>query len=68
MNEPLQLVTGQTDAEIAANFRKELSEALRPVCEILDRGASCGLNIAFGVTMGPFGRHVVDGIKISRPL
>ena len=64
----VQLVTGRTDADLAAEIRAELNAALAPVALILDRARQNGLTVSFGVNPDQYGRFRISDIGIVRPL
>lgn len=47
MNEPARLVTTKPDAEIAAELKRDMLAALKPVLEILERARSSGFVCTF---------------------
>lgn len=63
-----RLVGGRPDADIAAELRTEIRAALEPVCSIIDRAVSHGMQVNFSVGMGPLGKTIVQGIGIVRQL
>lgn len=68
MNEAVTLVPGQTDAEKAEKYRKELTESLKPVIEILERAKRDGLVVQWNIAADEFGRIRVPFINVTKPL
>ena len=68
MTEVAQLVTTKSDKEIAVDLRDRLHVALAPVLALLDEGFANGLVLQYTCAMGPFGRHVVQGVAVVKNL
>jgi hypothetical protein len=58
----------KTDAEKADAYRKDLTAALLPVLEILERSRKDGLTIQYNLSPDEFGRFRVPFINITKPL
>lgn len=68
-NVHLQSAGGQrnmSDKELAAQYRDEMTRALAPVVEILDRAKVNGLIVGFNIKQDPVGRNVIDFIQVIR--
>ncbi len=68
MPEPISIVPGKTDVDLAASYRAELTRALSPIAEILDRAKADGLSISFSVAPDQYGRFVLKEISVVKPL
>lgn len=56
----------KTDAERAAEIKKQMLEALVPVMALLDEAYAAGFIVDFSVGRGPVNRYVVTGLKVSK--
>jgi len=56
------------DAEIAAELRRRLTEALAPVGLILEDARKAGLYVGFSFQFDAFGRQILAPIQINKPL
>lgn len=68
MSENVKLVTTKPEAEIAADLKAEMMEAMKPALEIMDRAAREGLIIqwdALGRTP-PFFNHQIQGLRVVK--
>lgn len=65
---PVALVPGRTDAEIADEIRRELRPALEEIAAVFMMARRHGLNVAFQIEWDSFGRAVVGGINVTKPL
>lgn len=66
MSEPLALVPGKPDPEIAAGIKKDMVEALGPVLVVLDRAIANGFVVSFAVGPGPLGKQVIAQLKVLK--
>jgi hypothetical protein len=66
----VQLVTTRSDAEIAADLKRRLLEAFKPVLEIFDEAATSGLAIQWDniKPIAPRYKHEVNGLRIIKYL
>jgi hypothetical protein len=66
----VQLVTTRSDAEIAADLKRRLLEAMRPVLAIFDEAAASGLTIQWeGISpVSPRYKHELTGLKVVKYL
>lgn len=66
MTEPFQLVTNKPDAELAADFKKEILEQAAPILGILERINKAGFacNISWG--MDALGRMQITQLQIVK--
>lgn len=64
----VQLVTTRSDAEIAADLKRRLLEAFKPVLEIFDEAATSGLAIQWDniKPVSPRYKHEVNGLRIIK--
>jgi hypothetical protein len=69
-NPVVQLVTTRSDAEIAADLKRRLLEAFKPVLEIFDEASSSGLAIQWDniKPVSPRYKHEVNGLRIVKYL
>lgn len=69
-NEVFDKLTGNTrskaDTELAAQYRDEVTRALQPVLEVLDRAKAQGLVVGFNIKQDPIGRNIIDFIQVVR--
>lgn len=69
-NEVFDKLTGNTrskaDTELAAQYRDEVTRALQPVLEVLDRAKEQGLVVGFNIKQDPIGRNIIDFIQVVR--
>lgn len=68
MNEPLKIITGTSDQELANDLRKRMQAALVPVCEIMREADQAGLELNFNIGRDQYGRRNVAALTIVRPL
>ena len=64
----LSLVTGPTDTELAADFKKRTEAALAPVIEIMNEASRHGLVLGWGINRDQFGRNRIEQITVLKPL
>jgi hypothetical protein len=66
----VQLITTRSDAEIAADLKRRLLEAFKPVLEIFDEAATSGLAIQWDniKPVSPRYKHEVNGLRIIKYL
>jgi hypothetical protein len=66
MTEPIALVTGPTDKEIAECIKKDLIDTSAPMLKVLTNAARDGFscNIAFGPNT--FGEVVITGLVVAK--
>lgn len=67
-SEPLSLVPGKTDADLAAEYRKRFAEAIKPVLALVDEASRQGLLLGFEFRRDAFGSCKCPEIQVSRPL
>lgn len=58
----------KTDADLAKEIRDRLLPVLAEQALVLDLAMENKLNLAYSITPGPDGKHVVGPIQVSRPL
>jgi len=69
MNEIVKLdMTVRSDADVAADLKKRMTELYQPILGLFDEATSHGLMIACTSGMGPIGRHVITNLTVMRPL
>lgn len=66
MAEAVKLVTGKTDAELAADIKRRLLEASGPVLEILDEAKANGLEVNIAWGPGPLGKIAVTNLVVFK--
>ena len=66
----VQLVTTRSDAEIAADIKRRLLEAFKPVLEIFDEASTSGLAIQWDniKPVSPRYEHEVNGLRVVKYL
>jgi hypothetical protein len=66
----VQLVPTRSDGEIAADLKRRLLEAFKPVLEIFDEAATSGLAIQWDniKPVSPRYKHEVNGLRIIKYL
>jgi len=66
----VQLVTTRSDAEIAADIKRRLLEAFKPVLEIFDEASTSGLAIQWDniKPVSPRYKHEVNGLRVVKYL
>lgn len=66
----VQLVTTRSDSEIAADLKRRLLEAFKPVLEIFDEASTSGLAIQWDniKPVSPRYKHEVNGLRIIKHL
>jgi hypothetical protein len=57
---------GKPDAELAAQFRAELTEALQPLLAICTRAKAAGFVPQFGVAFDASGRYYVSVLQLTK--
>lgn len=64
----IALVPTKPEAEIAADLKRRVEEAIKPVLALMDEAASCGLQIQFdGIGRAPpYFRHIVQNLRIVK--
>ena len=69
-SDPVRLVPGRSDAELAADLRKRAGELLAPVCALLDEALKHGLLIQFDSinAQPPLFRYQVNGLRVVKHL
>lgn len=45
--EPIALVPGKSDAELAAEFKRRAADALEPLCRLCDEARDAGFDLGF---------------------
>ncbi len=68
MGEPVTLMTNKTDTQKAEAYRAEMTEALKPVLDILNRARNDGLIIGWAIGADQFGRVTMPKIDVTKPL
>jgi hypothetical protein len=68
MGEPVALVPGKPDPELAAELRADLRPLLEQIAAIMSKARRNGLNVAWAITWDQFGRPVIQTIDVMRPL
>ena len=64
-----ELVPTKPEAEVAADLKRRMEEALAPVCAIMDEAAAKGLQIQYDNIMyfgPPMMRYKVNGLRVVR--
>jgi hypothetical protein len=66
----VQLITTRSDAELAADLKRRLLEAFKPVLEIFDEASTAGLAIQWDniKPVSPRYKHEVNGLRIIKYL
>jgi len=58
----------RSEADIAANLKTRMRNALVEVCEIMDEARNAGLVLNFQVGPNGFGKYGVQDITVIKPL
>lgn len=58
----------RTDAIKAEEYRRELVPLLDKACDVFNRARNEGLIVSFQIGLDQYGRSVVQGIGIVKPL
>ena len=64
-----KLVTTRPEAEVAADLKRRVEEALAPVCALMDEAATQGLQVQFDNIAyhgPPMMKHKVNGLRVVR--
>jgi hypothetical protein len=66
----VQLITTRSDAELAADLKRRLLGAFKPVLEIFDEASTAGLAIQWDniKPVSPRYKHEVNGLRIIKYL
>lgn len=66
MPEPIQLVPGKSDQDVASEIKKEIIVAYAPLLAIADKAQDAGM--AFQCQIGPnaFGKFVIQDLKVLK--
>ncbi len=64
----ISFVPSKSDAEKAEAYRAEMTEALKPVLDILNRARNDGLIIGWAIGADQFGRVTMPKIDVTKPL
>lgn len=66
MPDPIQLVPGKTDQDVAAELKRKLIEVYQPLLQLADEANDSGM--AFQVTIGPnaFGKFTIQQCQIMK--
>lgn len=66
MPDPIQLVPGKNDQDIANDIKKKIVEAYGPLLALADEAQDAGM--AFQCSIGPntFGKFVIQDLKILK--
>ena len=64
----LKLMTTWPEAEVAADLKLRIEEAIRPVCILMDEAAAHGLLVQWeGLSVGPPTlRHALRGLRLVK--
>jgi hypothetical protein len=64
----IELVTTKPEAEIAADLKRRLEEAMAPVLALMDEGMAKGLMIQFDgvIAQPPLFRHKIINLRIAK--
>ncbi len=69
MSEPIvSLVPGKTDAQLAAEYRAEITKAITPLLDIVQRAKDQGLFINWTVGPDNYGKIILKETVIVKPL
>lgn len=69
MTEPIALVTEKSDAALAEDYKKRVSEHLLAICAIMDEAEKAGLTIGFQMgQMASYGakKNIIAALVVSR--
>ena len=66
MTNTLTVVPSKPDAEVAAELKKKIIEALEPVCKILSEADEAGFEASFHIGLGPLGKQSIHMLKIAK--
>ena len=66
MADPIQLVPNRPDAELAAEFKKELLEACEPALLTLEKINKAGFQANIGFGMSPIGKMILTNLQIVK--
>jgi len=62
----VRLVPGRSDADVAAEFKKEAETALLGLCQIMDRANRAGFVLQFGLGTVPPGKNIVSTLFLAK--
>jgi hypothetical protein len=66
--EPLSIVPGKSEAELARSYRDRVMPLLEQVCGLCTEARQNGLQIAFNLGPDQFGRQRIQMFDISKSL
>ena len=66
MADPIQLVPNKPDAELAAEFKKEIVEAAEPLLAVLEKINKAGFQANLGFAMNPIGKMTLNQLQILK--
>ncbi len=64
----VSIVTAKTDTQLASEAREEITKALGPVVEIMNRAKLNGLSVTFNINADQYGRFAIKEIVVVKPL
>jgi len=68
MSNVIKLERPGSDADIAADLKKRMTEAYAPILALFDEATAAGLQMQCTSGLGTLGRHVIITLTVARPL
>jgi len=65
-NNVLNVVPGKSDADVAADIKAAMLEALKPVCKAIDDAKTKGFVVTFNLGPDYAGHHVVALLTVAK--
>ena len=66
MTEPLTIIPGRPDKEMAEDFKRRMLEAAKPLCLLMDEVKAAGFTMTFSLGPDAMGRSVVTQLGVSK--
>lgn len=66
MNSPIALVTAKTDADYAADLKRRLIEAYKPVNILLDEATANSFLVQVNTGPDAFGKQTITGLLVAK--
>ena len=68
MPEPLSIVPGKSDKEVADDLRNKFEEAMKTVLSIMDEANEAGLSMTFNVGIDYKGKNILSNLTVFKKL